>query len=272
MPTPVPVPRGANGEPMTDERFKVALGCYDGITASNHFGSNPVVGTSFEIVRGAGGTHTWLTSAAIHDVSSSSTDDDAGGSGALTIEVHGLDGNYNDISEIVTMDGTTVVNTALSYLRINKAHVVTAGSGETNAGDIYVTETGGNFTAGVPDDLALVEEKIAATFGEAESTIFTVPAGFTFYTHSIIVFAAAGKTVTFREYHRDPINGITEIHFEGVGKDQEEVIQRGSMPSIEEKTSIWLEAKVDTGSAEVSAAIDGWLIDNDKILSGTGIA
>ncbi len=257
-----PIPQGPNGHPMTDDRFLVALGCYEGITASNHFGSNPAVGTSFEIVREAGGTHTWLSVAAAHDVTSSSTSDDAGGTGALTIKVTGLDGSYNEISETVTMDGTTVVNTVLSYLRINEAHIVSAGSGETNAGDIYVTETGGNFTAGVPDDLALVEEKIAATFGSSESTIYTVPAGFTFFTHSIIIFMAAGKTVTFRQLHRDPTAGITEIHFEGVGKDSEEIIKRGSMPPVEEKTSIWMETKVDTGSAEVSAAVDGWLVNN----------
>lgn len=269
---PVPVPRGANGEPMTDERFKIALGCYDGITPSLHFGSNTTVGTSFEIIREAGGAHTWLSAAATHEISSSSTDDDAGGSGALTILVTGLDANYVIISETVTMDGLTPVSTSKSYLRINEAHVVTAGAGETNAGDIYVTEDGGNFTNGVPDDLALVEEKIPATFGRSESTIFTVPAGSTFYTHSVIIFAAAGKTVTFREYHREPVAGITEVHFEGVAQDTEEVIVRGTMEAIEEKTSVWMEAKVDTGSAEVSVAIDGWLIDNDKILRGVGVA
>ncbi len=255
-------PQCPNGIPMTDPRFLIPLGVYEGITASNHFGSNPVVGTSYEIIREAGGGHTWLSAAAVHDVTSSSTNDTSDGTGIRTVLLTGLDANYNVITETVTMNGTTTVNTSASFLRINEAHGVSAGSNETNVGDIYITETGGAFTAGVPDDLDLVQEKIPVGFTQSESTIFTIPAGFTFYTHSILLFAAANKTVTFRECIRHSEDAITTVLFEGVAQDTEELIQRGAMPIVEEKHSIFMQAKVNTGSAEVSAAVDGWLVNN----------
>jgi hypothetical protein len=256
-----------NGFPMTDERFKVAFGVYPGITPSLHFGSNPDVGTSFEIVREVGGTIAaggFHAAAVIHQVTSSSTADDGdpAGTGARTVLIDGLDNDFDRQTETVTLDGQTPVNTANAYIRINEIAVTSVGTGETNAGDIYCVQTGGTFTNGVPDDLADVEVKIPIGFSAGETTVYTVPAGRTLYVHTVLVFMAAGKTVTFRGYVYNPTSGIRSVIYEAVGQDTEETIQRGTLIPIPEKTTVWMEAKVGAGTGAVSGVIDGWLVEN----------
>ena len=257
-----PIPQGPNGLQMTDDRFLVSLGCYEGISGSNHFGSNPAVGTSFEFVQEQGGSHTFAAAAGVLDITSSATTDAAGQTGAITMRIDGLDANYEEISEVVTLTGQTIANSVGSFLRVNNAIVLTGGSSGFNDGDIYITQTGGSHSSGVPTDLDLVDEKIPAGFSQSESTLYTVPLGKTFFIHTVAIFMTAGKSVTFRGCARNPATGIKYVLFEGVGKDQEEIIQRASMPQVPPTWSVWAEAKVDAGSAEVSLAIDGWEVDN----------
>lgn len=88
-------------------------------------------------------TALWVppTEARVHAIVSSSTDDDGdpAGSGAHTVLVSGLDENWDEISETVTLNGTSAVNTTNSYIRINSMEVTAAGSGGVNAGTIKAT-------------------------------------------------------------------------------------------------------------------------------------
>ena len=61
-----------------------------------------------------------MSAATVLKVSSSSTADDEGSTGAETVELFGLDADYNEINETVTLDGQTAVNTTKEYLRIKK--------------------------------------------------------------------------------------------------------------------------------------------------------
>jgi len=79
------------------------------------------------------------TEARIHDVVSDNTNDTLLGSGARTLFVTGLDASLLPQEETVEMDGTTVVPTSLSYLRINDAFVIGAGASDTNEGIITLT-------------------------------------------------------------------------------------------------------------------------------------
>ena len=68
-------------------------------------------------------------------------DGGAGGdTGALTIEIFGLDANYNPISEVVILDGLTFVTTTKSYLRIFRGIIRSAGSTGWNIGIITVRD------------------------------------------------------------------------------------------------------------------------------------
>jgi hypothetical protein len=140
------------------------------------FGNNPAVANSVETVWSEGGLYSYLSAATVLKVSSSSTNDASAGTGARTVELFGLDGDYNEISETVTLNGQTAVNTTQSYLRINRMIVRSAGSGEANAGNIYAGT--GTVTTGVP---ANKYATIAVGDNQTLMGLWTVPAGYTAY-------------------------------------------------------------------------------------------
>jgi len=141
------------------------------------FGNNPEVADSIETIWPQGGLYSYLSAATVLTVSSGSTDDTSAGTGARTVELFGLDGDYNEISEVVTLNGQTAVNTTQSYLRINRMIVRSAGSGGANAGIIYAGT--GTVTTGVPANI------YATINGDGSNqtlmALWTVPAGYTAY-------------------------------------------------------------------------------------------
>ena len=141
------------------------------------FGNNPVVADSIETIWPQGGLYSYLSAATVLKVSSSSANDTSAGTGARTVELFGLDGDYNEISEVVTLNGQTEVNTTQSYLRINRMIVRSAGSGGANAGIIYAGT--GTVTTGVPANI------YATINGDGTNqtlmALWTIPAGYTGY-------------------------------------------------------------------------------------------
>lgn len=109
-------------------------------------------------------------------VSSSSANDTSNGTGARTIVVEGLDANYNEVSETVTMNGQTAVTMTAFLIRVNYAYVATAGSGNGAAGDIYIGT--GTVTAGVP---ATTYDIIKFDYNTTITGSWTIPAGYTAY-------------------------------------------------------------------------------------------
>ena len=128
--------------------LQVSRGQIQGHTAVIVFGYNPDVDTAEESVWPDGGTVPHPTVASVLKVSSSSANDTSAGTGARTVYIEGLNGDYAVVSETVILNGQTAVNTVNSYLYVNAFYVVTVGSGGANAGDINVGT--GVVTAGVP--------------------------------------------------------------------------------------------------------------------------
>lgn len=156
------------------------------------FGFNPDINGDEETIWDAGGIYAYPSAATVMKVSSSSANDTAAGTGARTILVQGLDGDYNEVEEIVTLNGQTAVNTTTSFLRVNRAYVLTAGSGGTAAGNIYVGV--GTVTAGVP---ATIYAQIILGENQTLMGLWTVPAGYTGYFDHFNV--ATGST-TVNQY------------------------------------------------------------------------
>lgn len=67
---------------------------------------------------------------------SSSINDASAGTGARTIAIFGLDENWEEQSDTLTLNGLTGVSTTNLYTRINRGIVLTAGTGAENAGAI----------------------------------------------------------------------------------------------------------------------------------------
>lgn len=140
------------------------------------WGYNPDIDTAEETVWADGGVMPFPAAASVIKISSSSANDTSAGTGARTVLISGLDANYNEISDIVTLNGQTAVNTSKSFLRINGMTVLTAGSGNANAGAIYAGD--GIVTAGVP---ATIYDEIQVGYNRALTAAYTVPNGYTAY-------------------------------------------------------------------------------------------
>jgi hypothetical protein len=171
--------------------LQVSRGQIQGHSTVIVFGYNPDVDTSEESVWPAGGTVPHPTSASVLKISSSSADDASAGTGARTVFIEGLDGNFNVVSETVTLNGQTAVNTTNSYLYVNSFYVATAGSGGANAGNINAGT--GTVTAGVP---AVLYDIISTGYNNRTTGHYCVPAGYTGYMSEGILSAgqASGST------------------------------------------------------------------------------
>lgn len=153
------------------------------------FGNNSDINGSLETIWSPGGLYVYPSSAVSVGVSSSSANDAFNGTGARTVLVAGLDADYNEISEVVSLTGQTAVTTVKQFLRVFRAFVVTAGSGGTAAGIIYVGV--GTVTAGVP---ATVYAQIDIGENQTTMAVWTVPAGYRAYINAG-TFSAASNNV-----------------------------------------------------------------------------
>lgn len=186
---------------IEDFRLQVARGQIQGHTAINVFGYNPDVDTSEESVWPDGGTVPHPTVASALTIVSTSTDDDSAGTGARTVYIEGLNGDYNVISETIIMDGTTPVVTTGTYLYVNQFYVATVGTGGANAGEI---------TAKVSTTLYDI---IAVGYNNRTTGHYCVPAGYTGYMTSGVITTgqATGSTSVTAFLKQHGPDGIVRV-------------------------------------------------------------
>ncbi len=181
--------------------LQVARGQIQGHTSFQIFGYNPDIDTSEESVWPDGGVVPHPTTASILTIASTNAADASAGTGARTVFIEGLDGNYNVVSETVTLNGTTGVTTTNSYMYVNAFTVLTVGSGEVNAGEI---------TAKVG---ATLYDMIAVGYNNRTTAHYCVPAGYSAYMTSGIITAgqASGSTSVTAYLKQHGPDGIVRI-------------------------------------------------------------
>lgn len=229
------------------------------------FGFNPDVDNSLETVWAQGGLYSYIETATILKVSSSSTNDTSAGTGARTVTLSGLDANYAEISETVTLNGQTAVNTTNTYIRINRMVVNTAGSGGQNAGVIYAGT--GTVTTGVP---ANKYATIAVGDNQSLMALWTVPADHTAYLLQKDVTAATAQNNKYANIHlvARPFGEVFQTKDKHV-IDNGVLHQAYSIPlKFEEKTDIEVRCIGDSAAADiaVSAGLDILYIRNGDSL------
>jgi len=230
------------------------------------FGFNPDVDDSLETVWAEGGLYSYLSSATVLKVSSSSANDTSAGTGARTVELFGLDADYDEINETVTLSGQTAVNTTQSFLRVNRMIVRSAGTGGTNAGVIYAGT--GTVTAGVP---ANKYATVAAGDGQSLMALWTVPRGYTAYVTQTDITVATTQnnkyaTITFLAR---PFGEVFQVKDKFV-KSESGHMQVYTFPlKFEEKTDLEMRCIGDSSGANiaVSAAFDVVYIQNRPFLA-----
>jgi hypothetical protein len=170
------------------EEVSIVEGKHSGYSIVNKFGLNSDIDTATvpEDVWEGGGVYTgWATAAQTVEVFSSSAADTAAGTGARTVHLIGLDANYNVISETITLNGVTGVNTTGTFIRVHTALVQSAGSGGVNAGEITFRQT----TTTANKFLTMLEGR-----NQTNCSAYTIPAGYTGYMRTLHAAAAPSNS------------------------------------------------------------------------------
>jgi len=255
----------------TPDDARIPLGQHDHFSSWHLAGSNAGVVSTVETVWTAGGAYNWISTAAQMKISSSATADDAGSTGALTLAIYGLDATYALATETVTMDGRTQVTSANTYVRINKVRCLTAGTGTTNAGDIYVYT--GAATSGVPDVSTTVYAKVPAGEGTSSGCTFTVPEAHAGLVYFLSGSHDSGKRIMFTLEMRPTSSGCwQEIYrFEN---DAEHTVVPFRLPLVlDERADLRLRALNDASDSTTSDAhgsIHLTLINEDLYVDAKG--
>ena len=239
----------------------VSRGHSQGYRSLYKFGYNPDVDTTEETVWGNAGDYIWLDSAVTMFVSSTSANDSGTGIGARTILIQGLDEDYNEIEETITLNGQTQVATQLSYLRVYRSFVTLAGSNEGTSGVIYIGSSGA--TGGVPNSSVYASISIG---NQTQIAAYTVPAGHTLYIDEINFTAAvsqAQKLVHCKFNSRDHGSNVFRTRFVQVIQSNQ-LIQSFKYPQeFAEKTDLECRVSTDTTNTAIGASFQGVLIKNE---------
>lgn len=227
----------------TSEPFElqVARGQIPGHSIRNLFGTNPEIGTTFRTPWENNTALPFLSAEQnLSLVSTNAADID------VKILVSGVDQNYVETSEVVTLLGTLPVTTTKKFFRINDLITVFG-------------NTVGNVTASYD---GTVYAKILATYGRNQAAVFTVPVGHSFYLGRIDAFTATAnndtKIMTFRNrvtFGDGRVFNVAQTSF--VSRMD---IARTLPFKVPEKATIEFQAKMSGQTADVGIFGDGFLI------------
>lgn len=168
----------------------ISRGAVTGVSFAHITGHNAAVGTSLETIWGESSLYVYRDTATVMKISSGDANDTSAGTGLQTVEIVGLDNSHVEISETVSLNGQTEVNTTKEYLRIFHLHGQTAGSGLQNAGIVYAGT--GTVTSGKP---AVVHAHMAVGLNHSLAAIFTIPAKYSGCLLSHRQYSSVNKSV-----------------------------------------------------------------------------
>ena len=212
---------------------------FSGCEAVNIFGFNRNVATEFETLWNDTGSYVLPTSQSALTVVSTSASD------TMAVLINGLDENYIQRQEVVTLTGTTPVVTSQVFYRINSA-VILAGS---NVGNITI-KIG-----------ATLHGFIEAGLGTTQACVYTVPAGKSLYLLRIDLTSGTvnpNKYITYRQTLRSSNGRILRVA-EATWQTGQQSFDRQIPFKIPEKTDFQFEAKSSSGSNEVSIFVEGFV-------------
>lgn len=231
----------------------------NGISNVTILGMSPGVTTGYSQVWGLGATaYSQLLTGAAMEIVSNSASDAAAGTGARTVKVWGVDGNYLPFSETLTLNGATpVALTNTSVIGINGAKVMTSGSGGTNAGRIDIRTISG----------AAIKSTIRSAGdvnGQSQDFIFTVPSG-QYGKLKKINISIGGPTAGYMTVVLRTFNAAGNYKGDGLVTANFDLTGFSSPPTylswgedglyVPPKTMIQLVASMSAGSAAFTSAI-----------------
>jgi hypothetical protein len=254
--------------------LEVARGNVKGAKIIHKFGANRSVGTTWATVC-TSGTYQVPTTPQTLEIVSDSADDSVSGIGARSVEVYGIDANWDEIEEVVEMNGTTPVTLANQFRRVYRMHVYESGSysnlfSGSHVGNITVQGVGGGSL------YADIVVENGFPLGASEIGCFTIPRGYTGFIIGSRVVMEATKICdvgVFIRQHADiltppysPLFIIDIIH--DVSNLQVNKDYRGFSRPLVGPCDTGFLANTVSGTAKLSVQYDILILDNntrDKI-------
>ena len=209
----------------------------------NIFGTATAIGTDYRTPWELANTNALplISTAAQLDVASSDAADTS-----QVVQLQGLDADYNQITENISLNGTSTITTTQSFKAING----------------FLTISGncaGNVTAKIS---SVVYAQITAGAGRNQAAIYTVPAGFSFYLARIDAFSAtatgASKFVTFNNKNTFSDGRVFNVATTTFAQRMD--IMRILPFKVPAKTTLEFQAKLNSSTAEVGIFGEGYLI------------
>lgn len=241
----------------TDFHNEVALGRRQGVTTWNKFGYNLDVDTGTEIIASWGGTFQFSTTGETISIVSTSIADASGGTGVNSIVVYGVDANWDEQTVVYTMNGTTPVVSAESWIGINRVAVFLSGSGMTNAGTITVT--------GVTSEYTKAQMPLGG--GVTQQMIFYVPDNHQFlarwlHFNALKVSGGGVPEITVLGHVYSAVNNTIQEVYRGQldVANINDIDVNPSIPfPISERSILYFNATTDTDNTSVSGRFSGEL-------------
>ena len=233
--------------------LQVARGQITGHQTLSLFGYQAAVANTKIPVWENATVYTYITSASTLTLVSTSASDDT----LAKVLISGLDANFAPISETLAMNGTSGVTTVNSYFRVNSMVLTTPGTSQnTNVGTITLKQSSNTVS------------QIAIGVGRSQSTVYTVPAGYSFYLDEVEVNTSntyAGTTImTYKVQTTNNATGVKSILLQQPFLSLY-LIQRPSNPFLyTEKTDIQWQLSTSTGTVAAGMIIAGKLIKNNS--------
>ena len=223
------------------------------------FGYQSAVGNTKIPVWENATAYTYITSASTLTLVSTSASDNT----SASVLISGLDSSFNIISETLFLNGVTGVTTVNSYFRVNSMILVSPGTSQTtNVGTITLKQSSN------------VIAQINVGIGKTQMSIYTVPAGYSFY----LDLAEANTSNSYTSsniitYSVQAINNVTGVKLAVLQQPFVSiyVANRASDPFVyTEKTDIqWQLVTSTVTTISAGVIIAGKLIQNNTNLTGT---
>jgi len=242
------------------QSHQIAEGRIGGKSSIYKFGRGTVTTTDSIIWDGGGDMVDYkgfVTAATTVDVYSSSVNDDGpSGTHAHDVRIFGLNENWEEISEDITLNGTSKVTSSNTYLRVFRAFILSGNNiFVPNDGDITIEKTG---------DTTTVFAKVLSGLGQTHMAIYTIPANHIGLVLNADANTGQGKSVVAKLRARD--NTVSDsVFLVKASRDifENSFVRNYSIPrKFSEKTDLMMTAAASVGSVEVSSSFEILLIKN----------
>ena len=218
------------------------------------FGYQAAIGNTTIAVWENAAAYVYPTVASQMTVVSTSASDNT----SATILISGLDANFAPISEVIALNGTGAVTTVNSYLRINSLLMTSPGTSQvTNVGTITVKQSSNTVA------------QINIGVGKSQSTVYTVPAGYTFYFETAEVNSNNSYTgtdyITYKVQAKSNVTGVTLNVLQQPFVAIYTVVRTNAPFAYSEKTDLQWQLVTSTATTHAAGVIvTGKLIKNDS--------